>query len=126
MNIMLSTKEQRILVINSINYIYPVSTDISYFFYKKLFLLCPETELAFKGTDAFRHRKFSSTLQSFHNIKVYYFKSNYRCTAYIRKTLAAIHPSTKLIIGNNHNKEIIQIRNEELSVVANSDIMFFL
>lgn len=66
---MLSTKEQRILVINSINHIYPVSTDISYFFYKKLFLLCPETELAFKGTDAFRHRKFSSTLQSFHNIK---------------------------------------------------------
>lgn len=69
MNTLLSSKEQRILVINSINAVYPISTQMSDYFYKLLFKNNPEMELAFKGTDAFRHRKFSSTLQSFHNIK---------------------------------------------------------
>lgn len=69
MNTLLSSKEQRVLVINSINAVYPISTQMSDYFYKLLFKNNPEMELAFKGTDAFRHRKFSSTLQSFHNIK---------------------------------------------------------
>jgi len=69
MTILHSTINQRVLVIECVNQVSPISILVSQYFYQQLYLLVPDAENAFKGSDDFRHRKFSSTLQAFHNLK---------------------------------------------------------
>lgn len=64
-----STRADRLLVIQSVELLEPRLPELSEIFYQRLFALDPAAQLAFKGSESFRQRKFINMFIVFRHIK---------------------------------------------------------